>query len=380
MTLRALKVRGPFRGPSGYDRHTRAFVRELVRQGVDVELAELEGWGPARLDQWQYDPWFDSLTRPTGARVVLHFAMPHQVTPEPGRATVNYTMFEATRVHPSWVEHNRQHDLVIVPTESSRKAWTASGLPEKSIRLCPLGIDVETFGPAAEPLPLRRDNGQRIGDYRVRFLNVSEVGPRKNLAGLLEAWTLATSRSDDAILVVKLGGYIPGMLDLLRLELSTMQEQLGKSLAEAAPVQFVQRFFADVEMPRLYAAATHYVSLSHGEGWDQPMVEAAASGLRLIAPDHSAYPTYLDPTVARLIPSREVPASFPAELGHLFEGANWWEPDQESAVDAIREAVDGRDAGRGSARSRVLTEYSWEAATRQLVGILADVERSRTAG
>ena len=106
MTLRALKVVGPFRGPSDYDHHTREFVRELVRQGVAVQLADMPQWGPARLADDQRDAWFDSLARPVDARVVLHFAMPHQVDPDPERANVNYTMFEATRIPQHWVAHN----------------------------------------------------------------------------------------------------------------------------------------------------------------------------------------------------------------------------------------------------------------------------------
>jgi hypothetical protein len=51
-------------------------------------------------------------------------------------------------------------------------------------------------------------------------------------------------------------------------------------------------------MPGLFAAASHYWSMSHGEGWDQPMIEAAASGLRLIVPRHTAYLEYLDADVA----------------------------------------------------------------------------------
>jgi hypothetical protein len=54
-------------------------------------------------------------------------------------------------------------------------------------------------------------------------------------------------------------------------------------------------------MPGLYAAATHYWSMTHGEGRDQPMTEAAASGLRLITPDHTAYRTYLDPSAGTLL-------------------------------------------------------------------------------
>jgi glycosyltransferase involved in cell wall biosynthesis len=380
MTLTALQVRGPFRGPSGYDRHTRAFVRELVRQGVAVELIDLPMWGPARLADAQRDPWFDALGDATDARTVLHFAMPHQVEIVPGRLNVDYTMFEATRIPPAWVRHHEAHDLVIVPTESSRDAWIASGVPPEKLRLCPLGIDPEAFGGSPAPLPLWRENGLPIGAYGVRFLNVSELGPRKNLVGLLRAWIRATTRADDAILVVKLGTYAPGWLDLFRAQLSAMQEALGKSLAEAAPVEFVRRIFADDEMPRLYAAATHYISLSFGEGWDQAMCEAAASGLRLIAPDHSAYRAYLDEGAARLLPSREVPAVFPgdSDVAALFDGANWWEPDEEAAIAAIRAAIDGRDVPRRSARDRILREVTWEQATRRLIALLADLEARLT--
>ena len=64
-------------------------------------------------------------------------------------------------------------------------------------------------------------------------------------------------------------------------------------MEDAAPVRVLHDLVADAKAPGLYAAATHYISLSHGEGWDQPMMEAAAAGLKLIAPSHSAYLTYL---------------------------------------------------------------------------------------
>jgi glycosyltransferase involved in cell wall biosynthesis len=378
--LTALKVRGPFRGPSGYDHHVREFVRELHEQGVAVELVDMPEWGPARLPERLRDPWFDSLDTPTGARVVLHFCMPHQVISEAGRVNVNYTMFEATRVPPAWVAHNRAHDLVIVPTESSRRAWIGGGMPAERIRLCPLGINPTLFSGSLAPLPLRRANGERLDRYRVRLLNVSELGPRKNLVGLLRVWLRATTRVDDAVLVIKLGCFQPGFVDVFAQRLRRLQEQLGKRFDQAAPVHIVSELFSDADMPRLYAAATHYISLSFGEGWDQAMVEAAASGLRLIAPDHSAYSAYLDSSVARLIPSREVPAVFRAGDGSgvLFEGASWWEPDEGEAIAAIRAAIDGRDGGTASARPRILGRFTWEDATRRLIAILGEAEATGT--
>ena len=374
--LTALRIRGPYKGSTGYDHHTREFVRELYNQGIAVELIDCPEWGPGRLPTSMRDPWFDSLNGPTSARIALHFCMPHQLVPFAGIVNVNYTMFEATRIHPTWVAHNITHDLVVLPTESSRRAWVASGVPEDLIRLCPLGINARLFSKPAIPLPLRRDNGEPIEEFKVRFLNVSQVDERKNLVGLLRVWLRATSRQDDAVLMLKLH-YEPHLFDQFRRQVLEMQAQAGKGLAEAAPIHVIPDLYPESEMPRLYAAATHYISMSHGEGWDLPMTEAAASGLRLIAPNHSAYPTYLDPSVADLVPSREIPAVFPGVSRSWFENTSWWEPDEDEAVRYLRSAICGTDGGKGSPRRRILSEFTWERATQRLIAILSEVEAKR---
>jgi hypothetical protein len=139
-----------------------------------------------------------------------------------------------------------------------------------------------------------------VAEYRTRVLNVSDVTPRKNLTGLIRTWITATSAGDDAILIVKLGPNTRQVTSGFFRELAVMEQALGKRRPAAAPILFVDRLLSDAEMPGLFAAATHYWSMSHGEGWDQPMIEAGAAGLRLIAPRHSAYLAYLDSSVAQL--------------------------------------------------------------------------------
>jgi glycosyltransferase involved in cell wall biosynthesis len=370
--LKALTVRGPFHGPTGYDHHVREFVREFRNRGIAVELVDLPFWSPARLPKEMQEPWLESLDQDCGARTVLHFSMPHQVFRYPDRVNANYTMFEATRVPASWVEANKKHDVLILPTESSKSAWMASGLPEHRIRICPLGVNPEVFTGQAAPLELEGVSPEK---HRVRFLNVSAESPRKNLLGLLEAWARATSRSDDAILIVKLGCY-DGAPERFQQELRALSERLPKKPSEAAPVRFVYDLFSDADMPRFYAAGTHYISMSHGEGWDQTMMEAAASGLKLIAPAHSAYLTYLDPTIASLIRTREIPIVYQGDpaTADLFVGANWWEPDMDHAIELIRAAIDGRDSSLSSARERIVRDFTWASAASRLIEILDEVE------
>jgi glycosyltransferase involved in cell wall biosynthesis len=374
--MRALSIIGPFRGPSGYDHHVREFVRELSRQGIDIELADLPRWTSVKLPEPLRDPWFDSLARPVDANVVLHFTTPQYAVPVKGRRNANFTMFEASRIPREWVRQNRRHDMVILPTDSSRRAWVKSGTPDRRIRLCPLGINAGLYASTAEPMQIVLPDGTPVSRFRTRFLNVSELSARKNLPGLLRAWTLATRRGDDAVLILKCGEWVHGAREMFEWQWAAWEKKAGKRLSDAAPVMFLHNIYPDREMPGLYAAATHYISMSFGEGWDQSMMEAAASGLRLIAPAHSAYLSYLDPACATLLPSREAPVFFSGDphTAALFRGANWWEPDEDAAVSAIRAAIDGTDLKTASPRQRILSDFTWGKAAARLIEVLSEID------
>lgn len=372
-----VKVRGPFTGPSGHDHHVREFVRELSRQGVRVQLEDTRERS-VELPPELRDPWFETLEAAQGARTTLHFCLPNQVSLDQNRFNINFTMYEGTRIPQSWVESHLAHDLVIVPTKNLLKAWIDSGVPEAKLRLCPLGVRAEAHKPGLQPL-LRDSKDRPVEAHAVQFLNVFAITPRKNLAGLVRVWLRATTPLDDAALIMKLGWYAPRSRKRFESQVKEVQKEVGKSLNEAAALHFIYDLFSEADMPRLFAAATHYVSLSFGEGWDLPMIQAAASGLKLIAPNHSGYLAYLNEDIAALIPSREAPAVLPdysadgRQAGTPFESANWWIPDEDAAVKLIRAAVDGKDERRASARERVSENFSWEKATQRLIEILDEL-------
>jgi len=130
---------GSFRGISGHDHHTREFVRHLARRSVRVQLTDIPGWHPVKLPAAARDPWFETLDGPVDAAVLLQLCMPHQVMDDARRLVVNYTMFEASRVPASRIACAGGVDLVVVPTESSRRVWLAGGFPGGRLRVCPPG-------------------------------------------------------------------------------------------------------------------------------------------------------------------------------------------------------------------------------------------------
>jgi glycosyltransferase involved in cell wall biosynthesis len=234
---------------------------------------------------------------------------------------------------------------VIVPTRAARDAWTGSGVPGARVRVSPLAVDGEFFSRPAAPLPIVVGDGRDLASFGTRFLHVGELRPRKNHLGILRAWLDATRPDDDAVLILKCPAHAH-MVAQLREDVAALQSRLGRLLSAAAPVVVMPSTLTEAEMLGLYAAATHYISMSHGEGWDQVMMEAAVAGLRLVAPRHTAYLEWL-----RI----------------FFDGLRWWEPDAEAAAEIIRGIVDGRGRAKPPPSARLASTYTWESAARQLL-------------
>jgi len=369
MTL-SVEVIGPFKGPTGHDRHTREFVRHLVRLGARVQLTPLNGWSPD-LPQGVRDTWFDSLMAPIDARVVLHFTMPSLCRPRPGKINVNYTMFEADRIPADWAARAAMHERILVPTEPCRDAWINSGVPAAKLRVSPLAVDGEFFAEPAPPLSLKLPNGRDLGSYRCRFLNVADLRPRKNHIGLLRTWARATRPDDDAVLIIKFTAPHPAAFQMFWEDV-----QRTIRLEQAAPIAVMTGVLSDLELRSLYCSATHYWSMSCGEGWDFPMMESAIAGLHLIAPRHSAYRTYLGDDDAEWIAAPAVPAVMESRAGAedriFFDGTNWWKPDEEMAAGIIRRIIDGGESKRPPSE-RLRREHTWQAAGARLYEVLAEV-------
>ncbi len=372
MTIERLDVIGPFLGPSGYDRHTRELVRGLAALGVDVGLTNLDGWSTPMPAEMR-DPWFETLPRATGADTLLHFTMPSQVLPRPAVRNVNYTMFEASGIPAAWVAAADRCDLVVVPTHAARDAWARSGVDAARVRVSPLGVDGEFFSRRSAPLRLSLDDGRPVAGFATRFLHVGELRPRKNQIGLLRAWLTATVPDDDAVLILKCPA-VPHMVAQLAADLQALQRELGRGLADAAPACLLSALLTEEQMLALYATATHYVSVSHGEGWDQVMMEAAVAGLHLVAPNHTAYLEYLGDDDAEFIPSTLGPATFEGRVGAedqvFFDGLAWWHPDGQATVEILRGAIDGTRARQVPPSARIASTYTWQAAARRLVEVL----------
>ncbi len=364
-------VRGPFSVLSGYGDLAQRFVRQMAGQGTALRLLGLTGtesWRPP-------EGYADAPIRP---RAALSFLTPLLVEPIPGVPTVNYTMFEGTSIPESWARANAAHDLVVVPTESSRQAWLEAGHPDERLRVCPPGIHVHPGDEADPPRNILAPTGRPIAEYRVRILNISDFIARKNIDGLLRVWLRATNVSDDAILILKLGKGGPTLKQEFAHLLQQTARVVGRRFEEAAPIAALMGRYDETGISTLYQLATHYWSMSHGEGWDLPMTRAGAKGLGLIAPRNSAYTAYLDDEIAHLIPCTTGPAYMPYSeaIYSPFQGIDWWHPDEDVTAHLLS-CVMRSGPERQNPRPHLLKCFGWERRTNDLLGVLGEVKAGR---
>jgi glycosyltransferase involved in cell wall biosynthesis len=371
--LDAIVVIGPYRGVTGYDRHTREFVRQLHRLGVSLQLVEFPGWSPPMPEVAQ-DPFFDTLNQSVQAQVTLQFLMPSHARAIKGYRNVNYTMFEADRIPASWVDSAAQQDLIILPNQANLDTWVNSGVPADKLALCSLAIDGRFF---QQPVAARVNmdvRGRDLQSFTHRFLNIADLRPRKNHLGLLRSWIRATEPHDDAVLVLKTSANQQNF-ERFQQDLADMQRSTGLRFEQAAPVVFLISQLTNEQLRALYQTATCYISLSRGEGWDLVMMEAAASGLPVIAPDHSGYSEYIRRDDCLVIPSRreavEFEGTYCAEDFVFFTGANWWVPDEDQAAGYIRDIVRGNKPESGPGE-RLVETYTWERAGETLLRVLGE--------
>jgi len=197
--------------------------------------------------------------------------------------------FLAKRV-PSTV---RKSKAVVTISESSKNDISGRfGVdPEKIFVIYP-SIDHRKFRRATpEAVKLAKKKYGIDGEY---LLFVGNIEPRKNIAGILEAYRKLNSglRKRNSLVLVGGSGWLNEEIFL------SIRDYQSKGYRVILPNSHV----ADDDMPALYSGATLLLLPSHYEGFGIPLLEAMACGTPLLTSRNSSLPEvagdaaiYVDP-------------------------------------------------------------------------------------
>jgi ADP-heptose:LPS heptosyltransferase len=324
-----MKPRLIFRGPvltaSGYGVHSRQLLKALLDAGdFDISLIPIN-WGNTSFIYNENDEFFSQFRklsikceeeRAAGVTydVSVQVTIPNEFE-RMARFNIGVTAgIEVDRVSPVWIDKaNEMVDLVVVPSHHSAQVYAGAryNLPngntlmlKKNMAVCPEGVDTSVFNPSAsQVLDLKFEspfNYLCVG----LGMDKSPGEDRKNISNLVK-WFCERFNGDENVgLVLKMGIVNNSSVDfdVARRRIKELKTSVGCG-----------------EMASLYTQPTikAFVSLTHGEGFGLPLLEAVACNLPVVAVDWSGHRDFL------YVENKKRFVSLDFDLAEIPESAVW---------------------------------------------------------
>ncbi len=285
-------------------------------------------------------------TKQNGQKVGLCYHLPNTLQLVHTPIKIAFTMFETTSYPAFWKPYLESADLVIVPTQFCADTMYAS------------------FGIKPEVVPLGYN--QNVFYYLERkkkdvftFLHYDAFKWRKGWDILFTAFNEEFGEKD-------------GEQDVRLVFKTTLS--FTPPLHEYPKIKVVKGRLPQEEMINIMREADCFAFPTRGEGFGLTPLEAMATGMRAIVPNHSGMSHYWNKDYCYDLETDEVRAKYDnIELKGLELG-NYWQPTVESTRRALRQAYNEWKTGHYYDNQKEIADYckqfTIEATTKKLCAIL----------
>jgi len=349
--------------------------RDIALKVIDAPLY-LQRWRPQEglfePDSEQVLKSLENAASDESADLLFRISFPLDFTPSPSRRTAvfgtsEYQILKKDQCRDYRTYQRFQQRLgppadvrVVTPSRWSAEGFYKSGFKPEQVAIVPHGVDIETFHPVPGVRGRARD-ALHIAKGNFVFLSVGAITPNKGIDVLLRAFAEVSRKFPHARLVLKgLNPLYHSKEQLLKIMRKLPRRDQDRVIAK---MKYFGNPLSNGQMALLYQAADAYVSPYRAEGFNLPVLEAAASGIPVICTGGGATDDFVTEAFARKIES--------ASKSSLVEEQEftWLEPNVEHLIALMTSAIED-DAWRARAAKagplHAETNYSWD----HVVGIL----------
>lgn len=349
---------GPVLTASGYGVHARQLLSALNGSGDFDIVVESTKWGETAILTDTSLDWIRELAKKRHERpeIAVQVTIPNEFKRRAPLMVGVTAGIEVDRVSPEWLlACNAEVDLVVVPSEHSRRSFIVEYVGQngeklrldKPIFVVPEGVDTEVFRPmpVSSAILDEAEAPQKNFVFVGLGLDKPEGRDRKNVTRLIEWFCKAFAGNRGVGLVLKTSIVNSSALDfeVTRKRIQDIKDSTG--CGEFPKVILVHGRVSEAEMASLYndPRVIAAVSLTHGEGFGLPLIEAASTGVPVMATDWSGHVDFLTKDGRKLF----VPVEYDLQEiykecvwpGVMNEGTRWAVPREQDATTKLQKLV-----------------------------------------
>jgi glycosyltransferase involved in cell wall biosynthesis len=306
------------------------------------------------------------------ADAVLRMGWPHFFHADPlGASTFTWVTSEALTVEDIAMGARRPAREVLPRIESRIIAcsnWAAQGFincgaPTERISVVPCGVDPATFRPLPpdERAALRRQLGW---EGKLILLNISAMTGNKGVRFLLKAAASLVQKFPGLAIVLKGSDALYASGQFAQGAFGTLTPAEAQLISSR--LSYAGHTFTTARIAQLYQAADLYVSPYLAEGFNLPVLEAAACGLPVICTRGGSTEDFVDDSFAWRIDSALIPST-------STPGGKVLQPSLEHLAALLEKALGDEQARRKAGEAGVAWahgRFTWKQSVDALLGVM----------
>jgi glycosyltransferase involved in cell wall biosynthesis len=255
----------------------------------------------------------------------------------------------------------------ITPSRWSAEGFYKCGFKTEQVLIIPHGVDIDTF----HPMPNLRSHIRSkiaIADEEFVFLSVgTAMTGNKGIDLLLQAFAQVCRKFPHARLVLKGMDPLYKSKDFLLKNMQKVSAQDQQRIIDR--ITYFGESFPHTEMAMLYQAADAYVSPYRAEGFNLPVLEAAACGIPIICTRGGSTDDFVTDAFARRIESQKLSVRLNDQDHSRLE------PNVEHLIALMASAIEDDSWRKQAAESgppHVRANYTWDCVVDMLVRKLSN--------